>query len=302
MSSSRVIRHVKTDKYYSPDNVANVVISLCDHKTGYVDPCAGKNHLFRLLPHPKVRFDIEEGSDFFDLTRGDFNMPSITFVMNPPFSLPGQRNGVIEFLNHAARHMFTGEYIICVAPQTMRKWTNVNKVNKRLHLREEHIFKSRCKYNNDGKKKLVATVVQVWQFCDERAERPLLLRSHAEFCARYTHNADFFICVWGMAEKIGKISTEVPIFDGKKYQTNVGTICSTGKGGTAIGIKVLKNKSKVLKRFNEMFERKEWLDFTMYKCAGANNPHIVSKQIYTLYEKGLTYLKKESYGVKLVFL
>ena len=252
---------------------------------------------------PKIRFDIDDGDDFFNLSRDDFGMVSITFAMNPPFSLPGQRNGVIQFLNHAAQHMILGEHIICVAPQTMRKWTNVIKVNKRLHLKEEHIFKRRCKYISDGKNKLVATVIQVWKYCNERAERPLLLRSHSDFCARYTNDADFFyLCMGGWQKKIGKISTERPTFDGKKYQTGVGTICSTGKGGTAIGIKVMKNKLKVLKRFHEMFDTKEWLDFTRYKCAGENNPHVVSKQIYTLYEKGLTYLKKESYGVKLVFL
>ena len=84
--------------------------------------------------------------------------------------------------------------------------------------------------HEQGKKKKVATVIQVWKYCEERAERPLLLRSHDDFYARYTENADFFICVWGVVEKIGKISTEVPSFDGKPpYYTQVGTICSTGE-------------------------------------------------------------------------
>lgn len=302
MSSSRVLRSVQNEKYYSPDNVAEVIKSLCVLNTGYVDPCAGKNHLFRILPDPKVRYDIEDGNDFFDLSRADFKMPRITFVMNPPFTLPGQQNGVIKFLNHASKQMVAGEYIICVAPQTMRKWTNIHKVDEKLHLEEEHIFHKSCVYMNKGKKKKVATVIQVWKYCEERAERPLLLRSHDDFYARYTEKADFFICVWGVVEKIGKISTEVPSFDGKKYHTQVGTICSTGKGGTAIGIKVLGNKSTVLKRFREMFDTKEWLEFAKYKCAGSNNPHIVSKQIYTLYEKGIKYLKKESYGVKILIV
>ena len=55
---------VEREKYYSPQNVADVVESLCTFKTGYVDPCAGENHLFRVLPTPKVRFDIEDGHDF----------------------------------------------------------------------------------------------------------------------------------------------------------------------------------------------------------------------------------------------
>ena len=302
MSSSRVMRVVEKEKYYSPQNVADVVESLCTFKTGYVDPCAGANHLFRVLPTPKVRFDIEDGHDFFNLRRQDFDLPSITFVMNPPFTLPGQRNGVIRFLNHAAKQMVPGEHIVCVAPQTMRKWTNIDKVDSRLHLREEHIFRARCVYENHGKKKKVATVVQVWQYCHERAERPVLLRAHADFYVRYTHDADFFICVWGGSEKIGKISYQAPTFDGKKYKTKVGTICASGKGGTAVGIKILKNKSEVLKRFHEMLDTKEWEQFTRYKCAGNNNPHVVAAQIYTLYEKRLPYVDKASYGVRVNFI
>lgn len=302
MSSSRSLRSVEHDKYYSPTNVAEVIQSLCIYKTGYVDPCAGKNHLFKVLPKPKIRFDIDDGHNFFDLSREDFKMQKITFVMNPPFTLPGQQNGVVKFLNHAAQHMKPGEYVICVAPQTMRRWPNIFKVNARLHLLQEHIFLQRCIYKNNGKKKKVASVIQVWKYCDVRVQKPLFLKLHADFCARYTHEADFFMCVWGVAEKIGKMSFEKPLLNGKKYKTKVGTICSTGKGGTAVGIKILNNKTNVVERFSEMFNNHEWLEFAKYKCAGNNNPHVVATQIYTLYEKGIKYLKKETYDIKTFFI
>ena len=50
-----------------------------------------------------------------------------------------------------------------------------------------------------------------------------------------------------------------------------------------------------------MFEKKEWYEYMKNKCAGNNNPVITTRQIYTLFEMGIDYLKKEKYGVK-VFL
>ena len=60
-NSSRSSRNVGLEKYYSPLNVAEKIRELCVYDTTYVDPCAGSNVLYNVLPDPKLRFDLEDG-------------------------------------------------------------------------------------------------------------------------------------------------------------------------------------------------------------------------------------------------
>ena len=300
-SSSRVFRKVDLDKYYSPKVVADLVRDLCTFDTLYVDPCAGDNALYDVMPAPKLRFDIQDGTDFFTTNRALFGQESITFVMNPPFSLSGQRNGVVMFLNHAEQCMRQGEYVICVVPQTMRKWTNIAKVSPYLHLLSEYVFRKRCDFENNGKIRKVSIAVQVWQMQRGHRLEPLLLKSSPDFKATYAYPGTFYMKVWGVVKSLGLCSDEEPTKD-TKYRTKVGTLDLRGKGGTAICIRVHGDEQKVKERFRKMFEDGEWLQLMSFKCAGNNNPMATSTHIYTLYEKGLQYMKKERYGVKVFYI
>lgn len=298
MSSCRALRPVLLDRYYSPRFLATAVARLCIYKTTYIDPCAGTNALFDVLPSPKQRYDIEDGKDFFEATRATFGDAPLTFVMNPPFSLPGQRNGVVLFLNHACACMRDGEHILCVAPQTMRKWLNIAKVKPELHLIREHVLRKGVDFEHKGKKRRVSIVLQLWKRCPQPRVEPRMLSDLPDFVVSYRKPGNFYVKVWGVLKKIGAIGFDTPVIDGKRLRTSVGTLALSGKGGTAIAVIVHKNFNKVKARFIEMYQDGEWREYMAYKCAGNNNPMVTRMQIYTLYEKGIAYLRKERHGVE----
>jgi len=301
-SSSRTFRKVDIDKYYSPETVSQLIKELCVYETVYIDPCAGENALYNVLPDPKMRFDIQDGTDFFTTNRNTFGENPLTFVMNPPFSLSGQRNGVIAFVNHASTCMNVNEVIICVAPQTMRKWTNIAKISSCLHLLKEYVYEKQCIFDNNGKKRKVSIAIQVWKKQVAIRNEPLMLKKCDDFKTTFIYPGTFYIKVWGILRRLGEYTDEEPINDGKKYQTKVGTLAFSGKSGTAMCIRVLGDVNTVKAKFQTMFQRGDWVQYMKYKCAGNNNPVLTSTQIYTLYEKGVEYLKKETYGIKVIFI
>lgn len=301
--SSLSCRSVGLEKYYSPSNIAER--ELCVYNTTYVDPCAGTNVLYDILPNPKLRFDIEDGVDFLSTSRDTFVDTPITFVMNPPFTMRGfgHRNGVVLFLNHASVCLRKNERVICVVPQTMRKWTNIAKVDPLLHLKEEYVFEKPCLFSLGGKAKKVSVALQVWQKGTTVRAEPIMLKRSAKFVASFIKPADFYMRVWGVVEKIGEVAKDTPkkVPNKRKYSTMVGTLPggATG-GGTAIGIKAVGEHTETLyKRFQEIFLNGEWFEFMQHKCAGNNNPVLTTRQIYTLFEKGLNYLKKDTYKIKI---
>lgn len=297
------LRQVGLDKYYSPDVIAEKIKELCLYtNTTYIDPCAGTNALFNVLPQPKLRFDIEDGVDFLETTRDTFGSTPITFVMNPPFSIhkDKRRNGVIAFLNHANKCLHTNEHIICVVPQTMRKWSNIAKVDSSLHLVEEHVFTKKCEFSVGAHKSKVFVAIQIWQKRNTVRLEPVLLKSSRMFVASFYKPADFYMRVWGTLEKIGQVAKDTPkkIPNKRRYSTIVGTLPIDVGCGTAVGIKAKTLCADVLyEKFNQMFLQKEWIRFMRFKCAGNNNPTISVKILYTLFEKGLVYLQKETYGI-----
>lgn len=313
MSSSRVLRRVSLDAYYSPQTLADYVKTLVGvtlKDVMCVDPCAGNNMLYDVLPEPKRRFDIADesgGLDFFTSSRSTFCSTSVplALVMNPPFALPKQRNGVIAFLNHGCSVLRDGEFIICVSPHTMRKWTVLRKVSCDLHLLEEHVFVKPLTFVCGSKKHRVHVLLQVWQ---KRTGIPrvwpMILSSSLDFRVAFDAEADFFIKVWGSLNRLGMVSKGILREEPRRYVTSVGTLAKSKKGGTCIGIFVKSGRSRsaVEGRFEELFASGAWREFMSYKCSGANNPMVTSRQIYTLYECGVSYLRKESYDIKVNFI
>ena len=316
-NSSRIIRPVAFDQYYSPQKLAKyvktLVVDILDgrNETLCVDPCAGNNILYDVLPEPKTRFDIADKKnpvDFLTTNRSTFNLKKEThlaFVMNPPFLMPKQKNGVIKFLNHASTLMHDDEFIICVSPHSMRKWTILSNVSKDLHLEEEHVFEKPLAFACGHKQHRVRVLLQVWKkYTNKIRIWPIIISSSLDFRVAYDIGADFYIKVWGSIKRLGMISNTVTREEPRRYVTSVGTLAKSKKGGTCIGIFVKPKASKatVKKRFQDLFDTGAWRQFMTYKFSGNNNPMVTSKQIYTLYENGLTYLKKESYGIKVKLL
>ena len=131
-----------------------------------------------------------------------------------------------------------------------------------------------------------------------------MLKSNPDFkvvsLASHPHN--IFINRWGVADRIGSVSTKSLLRAGKnRFKCEVGTL--SYKGGTANVILPSKGKyQKVLKRFKKLHSSGRWKKYVHHTCAGNNNPVIVSKDIYTLYTKGLTYLQKNTYNIRVKYV
>lgn len=314
--SGRAVRKVTNDFYRTGSIVAKYVKKLTKSisNTTFIDPCAGRKDLYNVLPRPKKAFDKFDFPgvkklDFLRSTRIKLVSPGkrITFVMNPPFSLGRQGNGVVAFLNHAASLMNKGETIICVAPNTMRKWKNIEKVDRLLHLKKEIVFTQAQSFATNSKPRRVMVCIQVWQLRTTPRGCPRLFASDPDF--HVTMNDDtaahrIFIHRWGMARNIGRVSTKTPwkiARDKKKSQCEVGTLGD--KGGTAHTIVPARGKfRKVLKRLKKLHASGRWERYVQHTCAGNDNPAIVAADVYTMYRRGLTYLQKETYGVKVEYV
>ena len=306
----RAVRKVDRDLYKTGDQVAQWVKKLSKRygkNTTFIDPCAGHKDLYDMLPTPKRAFDKFPTKgvrklDFLKSRRRHFvSSGRMTIVMNPPFSLRGQKNGVVAFLNHAASIMRVGETVICVSPQTMRRWVNISKVDKRLRLLKEIVFRKPQPFRTkSGGVSSVSVCVQVWRLSASARREPAMLTSSPDFKVVYYDDASrkcIFINRWGMADRIGSVSTKAPLRAGKnRFKCRVGTLSI--KGGTGKTVIPAKGKyQKVLRRLQKLYSSGRWKEYVKHTCAGNNNPAVVSTDIYTLYAKGLTYLQKKSYGI-----
>lgn len=306
------MKRVTNDAYMSPAELADYVGSLCIYPTRYVDPCAGDRALFDRLPEPKQASDItyDPPLDFLTSVRDDFagspaeqQQQPLTIVCNPPFTLPqSHRNGVVAFLNQAARLLLHGEHCVCVAPATMRKWVNIRRVAPCLHLLEEHVFRRAQVFTERGRKVKVTVVIQVWRKDDTRPrDQPQLETSHPDFrlSFQFRPGATFFMNVWGVSARIGRVTWERPVRDGNRWRTPVGTLPTRKSGGgTAICVYVTGDGAPdtIFRRLLELHEQGAWRAYTLLCGAGHDNPVITSKDIYTMVARGPAYLDKANYA------
>lgn len=306
MSAQRIygrtgrMRSVTNDAYMSSVELANYVGRLCTYQTAYVDPCAGDGALFAVLPDPKCASDItyDPPLNFLASVRSDFTREPMTLVFNPPFTLPNShRNGVVAFLNHASGLLDAGEYCICVAPATMRKWVNIKRVDRTLHLLEEHVFRRPQVFTVNGRRVKVTIVIQIWRKSDEQRADPEWARSHPDFklSFQFRPGASFFMNVWGVATRVGRLTRARPVRDGNKWRTEVGTLPMKKSGGGSAVCVYATDADALYERLQQMYDAGVWRAYTDLSCAGNNNPVITNKDIYTMMSHGPDYLKKEKY-------
>ena len=123
-----------------------------------------------------VSFDIDP--KFSGIRRGDFldsnpRLPLDTVaISNPPF---GRNNSLsIPFFNHAAERC---EYICFIVPRSWRKWSVINRLDRRFELIADHDM--RIDYVDDrgehiNRKQSLNTCFQIWRRLPEGRRRPLI--------------------------------------------------------------------------------------------------------------------------------
>ena len=153
-----------------------------------------------------LSFDIEPKHPA--VKKGDFLTAKLSAVdaltiSNPPF---GRNNSLsIPFFNKAADH---SEFIGFIVPRSWRKWSVINRLDRRFHL----IFDQdiQIDYVDDNGEKLstnnnLATCFQLWQR-KETARPKLLVRDMGLVEKTDAENADVALTVFGFG--CGRVTTD----------------------------------------------------------------------------------------------
>jgi len=190
-------RTVDLEQYYTNEKLSRSLLTLAmeqdvDENALFVEPAVGEGAIYEGLPKTRrigvelcEKVDISDpdlhiGQDFLT-----FALPpehkdrSVIVVGNPPFG----RDAQIRFLNHAAELQCKSLTVVFILGLSMRKWSNIFKVHKTLHLVDEHIVPKEMSYFfNGGKKVSVPTVIQIWtRKTDPRTSDPEFITEDSDF-------------------------------------------------------------------------------------------------------------------------
>jgi predicted RNA methylase len=162
------------EQYYTPADLAEQLIAevlalvpdLADRKI--LEPAGGTGSFLKAAAKVGAKdflsFDIEPKHDgvkkqnFLQATLSGSNAVTIS---NPPF---GRNNSLsIPFFNKAADH---SEFICFIVPRSWRKWSVINRLDRRFHLVADHDIQ--IDYEDESGQKLsvqnnLATCFQIWQ-------------------------------------------------------------------------------------------------------------------------------------------
>ena len=194
-------RDVGHEQYYTNERLAKRLLTLALDQDNegdalFFEPSVGRGVIYSGLPE-KRRLGVELckdadwcqnkpeanlylGQDFFDFELPcEYKDRSLVVVGNPPFAGDMQ----VRFLNHAAELECRSLTVVFILGLSMRKWSNIGKVNKSLHLTDERIVPRKMSYFlNHGKKVTVPTVIQVWTRKNElRTSDPELVKEDPTF-------------------------------------------------------------------------------------------------------------------------
>ncbi len=133
------------EQFYTPSELALRLVKTVSNLVGglenktVIEPAGGTGSFVKaakaLGANKVLSFDIEpkaEGvllADFLLETRGLAKVTDAITISNPPF---GRNNSLsIPFFNKAAQH---SQYIAFVVPRSWRKWSVINRLNRKFHL------------------------------------------------------------------------------------------------------------------------------------------------------------------------
>jgi len=162
------------EQYYTPIHlaeqlIAEVLVWVPDlTKRRILEPAGGTGSFLKAASKigakDFVSFDIEP--KHADITKADFLSADLSgedalTISNPPF---GRNNSLsIPFFNKAADH---SEFICFIVPRSWRKWSVINRLDRRFHLVADQDIQ--IDYENETGEKLsvkngLATCFQIWQ-------------------------------------------------------------------------------------------------------------------------------------------
>jgi predicted RNA methylase len=212
------------EQYYTPKDLAEKLISevlgvVPDlAKRTVIEPAGGTGSFIKAAQSIGVTeflsFDIEPKHSLVkkaDFLVKKFSAKDAVTISNPPF---GRNNSLsIPFFNKAAEH---SEFICFIVPRSWRKWSVINRLDRRFHLIADHDIL--IDYEDDLGERLssrtsLSTCFQIWQ---RKAElRPIIKVKDMGIIAKCgPEEADVALTIFGFG--CGKVRTE---FDRKPNST-----------------------------------------------------------------------------------
>jgi predicted RNA methylase len=204
------------EQFYTPSAVANQM-ALTVQKwipdlaiRTVIEPAGGTGAFISAVEKLGVKnvlaFDIEpkhplvKKLNFLDAQLLGSNAVTIS---NPPF---GRNNSLsIPFFNHAAD---ASEYIAFIVPKSWRKWSVINRLDRRMHLIYDEELTIDYVDENDQPlhdKKHLNTIFQIWQKRDQR--RPIIRVSDMGLVSKVgAEQADVALTIFGYG--CGRVRTE----------------------------------------------------------------------------------------------
>ena len=215
------------EQFYTPSGLAARLVSELSETVGslenrtILEPAGGTGAFIRAAlaagAAKVVSFDIEP--KFEGVLRGDFleqklDLKDAIALSNPPF---GRNNALsIPFFNKAADHC---EYIAFVVPRSWRKWSVLNRLDRRFHLLADHDIQVDYVDENGnplGQQLRLNTCFQIWRRDAERI-RPVYKVQDMGLIEKTTpQDADIALDVFGF--NCGRVRTE---FDRKPNSTKM---------------------------------------------------------------------------------
>jgi len=204
------------EQYYTPADLAErligevqALVSDLVNRT-VIEPAGGTGAFIEAAQAVGVKdflsFDIEpkhrlvKQANF--LTKAIKATDAVT-ISNPPF---GRNNSLsIPFFNRAANH---SEFICFIVPRSWRKWSVINRLDRRFHLVADHDILIDY-VDQDGQRlserTSLSTCFQIWQRKEEL--RPLIKVEDLGLIAKCTpEEADVALTIFGFG--CGKVRTE----------------------------------------------------------------------------------------------
>ena len=214
------------EQYYTPADLAESLLHEVMQfvpdlaKRTILEPAGGTGSFINAAKKAGAKdflsFDIEpkhESVTMANFLDAEISATDAVTISNPPF---GRNNSLsIPFFNKAADH---SEYICFIVPRSWRKWSVINRLDKRFHLVADHDIQ--IDYENDLGQKLsqrnnLATCFQIWQ--RESSPRPRYSVTDQGLIEKTdAQNADVALTIFGFG--CGTVRTE---FDRKPNSTRM---------------------------------------------------------------------------------
>lgn len=204
------------EQYYTPEPLAARLVNTLDALVGglenrtVLEPAGGTGAFVKAAKAARatkiVALDIEpkaRGIKAADFLQTELALRQAVTVSNPPF---GRNNSLsVRFFNHAAD---TSDYIAFIVPKSWRKWSVINRLDRRFHLIHDEDLEIQYVNENGGlltERNHLATVFQVWQRREQL--RPIISVTDNNIVTKVTpQDADVALTIFGYG--CGRVRTE----------------------------------------------------------------------------------------------